>query len=107
MFSFMTINNAINFHILSISYIDYRAFAGDVEESPIPGPWGYQGLIYFDAISIVPGVLFFLNNWLADGLLVRTIPDRVPRASNAGRSTSFIVVISFMRRTAGPSLSPS
>ena len=35
-----------------------------------PGPLGYQWLIHNSGLSIIPNLMFMLNNWLADGLLV-------------------------------------
>lgn len=69
MFSFVTIFTAINLDIQSVSYIDNREYAGDGETIP-PGPLGYQYLIYSEAISVAANLMFLLNNWLADGLLL-------------------------------------
>lgn len=68
MFSFVTIFTAMNLDIQSVSYIDNRAFPG-TDQIP-PGPLGYQYLVYSKAISIVPNLMFLLNNWLADSLLL-------------------------------------
>jgi hypothetical protein len=68
MFSFVTINVAMSLALQPISYVDYRSFPG--YEGLPPGPFGYQLLVYSKAISFVPTLMFFLNNWLADGLLV-------------------------------------
>lgn len=69
MFSFVTINTAMSLDIQSVSYIDKRKFPS--EEGLPPGPFGYQLFLYSKAISFVTTLMFFLNNWLADGLLVR------------------------------------
>lgn len=69
MFSFLTILIALLLDIQSISYIDNREFAG-ASGAPWAGPLSYQLLIYDKAISVVPIIMFLLNNWLADGLLV-------------------------------------
>lgn len=69
MFALVTVATAITLHIQAISYIDGREFPG-TPDSPPPGPLGYQGHIYSDAISVVSNVAFLLNNWLADGLLL-------------------------------------
>ena len=74
MFSFVTIFTAMNLDIQSISFIDNREFPGIPDVLP-PGPLGYQFLIYSKAISIVPNLMFLLNNWLADGLLVGILPS--------------------------------
>ena len=79
MFAFATIFTAMNLDIQSISYIDNREYAGDDNKSLPPGPLGYQYLIYSRAISVVPNLMFLLNNWLADGLLVSLPPVRTPR----------------------------
>ena len=68
MFSFVTVLTGIQLNIQSISYIDNREFPGD-DVLP-PGPLGYQSLIYSEALSVVPNVMFLLNGCLAAGLLV-------------------------------------
>jgi hypothetical protein len=73
MFSFVTIFTAMNLDIQSISYIDNREFPGN-DELP-PGPLGYETLIYSKAISVVPNLMFLMNNWLADGLLVGSLSN--------------------------------
>lgn len=70
MFSFATIYTALNLDIQSNSYIDNREFPGSPDGSSPPGPFGYQYYIYSRAIDVVPSVVFALNNWLADGLLL-------------------------------------
>lgn len=72
MFSFVTIYTAMTLNIQSISFIDNREFPGVGDVLP-PGPVGYQFFIYSKPISIVPNVMFVLNNWLADGLLVSPV----------------------------------
>lgn len=76
MFSLVTIYTAFTLNIQSISYIDNRDFPGVGDLLP-PGPVGYQFLIYSKPMGIVPNAMFILNNWLADGLLVRCIPTRL------------------------------
>lgn len=66
-FSLATVQSAMNLDIISISYIDNRAFSEGVLP---PGPIGYQFSIYTEAISIIAIAIFTLINWLADGLLV-------------------------------------
>jgi hypothetical protein len=66
MFSFMTISTALSFGLQPISYINNREFPG-ADGALSPGPLGYQ---YSRPINAVPNVLFVLNSWLADGLLV-------------------------------------
>ena len=69
MFSFVTIYTAMNTNLQSISYIDNREFPG-IDDQISLGPLGYQLFIYGEAVSVVPNIMFLLNNWLADGLLV-------------------------------------
>jgi hypothetical protein len=78
MFSFVTIYTALNLNLQSISYIDNREFPGN-DLAP-PGPLGYQWFIHNQAISIVPNLMFIMNNWLADAFLVSSVPSlsRVP-----------------------------
>ena len=69
MFSFVTVYTATNLDIQSISYIDNRNFPGIKGVLPA-GPLAYQLLILPEAVSVVSDVMFLLNSWLADGLLV-------------------------------------
>ena len=69
MFSVSTIQNAMDLNLQSVSFIDNREIPG-VEGVYPPGPVGYQLSISSGALSIVPNVMLFLGNWLADGLLV-------------------------------------
>ena len=69
MFPLATINNAMSLDVQSVSYIDGREVPGVYGVLP-PGPFGYQFLIFAEPISVVPTVMFLLNNWLADGFLV-------------------------------------
>ena len=77
MFSFLTIGVGINRDVFSISYIDGREFPGD--EILLPGPCGYETFVYvtYGAISIVSGLMFPFNQWLADGLLVSSVSNSV------------------------------
>ena len=94
MFSFVTIFTAMNMDLLSVSYIDNRAFPGD-DKAP-PGPFGYQFRIFSQPINVTPYIMFFLNNWLADGLLVSSTSKYVAHSLNMSRSCSSIVVVSSM-----------
>ena len=67
MFFLATVYTAINLHMFSISYIDNR-------NSP-DGPYLYSVEISFTVIGFVYTAAFRLNNWLADGLLVRSLLD--------------------------------
>ena len=77
MFSFVTVYIATSLDLQSISYIDNREFPG-IDGIVPPGPLGYQLSIYYKAIDLVPNLMVLLNNWLADGLLVSSVPALVP-----------------------------
>ena len=68
-FSIVTVNTAMSLNIQFLSHIDNREFPG-TDGVPNPGPLGYQSFIYSKPISIAPYTMFFLNNWLVDGLQV-------------------------------------
>lgn len=68
MFSFITIPASMNLKTHSVSYVEDREFPG-AEEFP-PGPLGWQFFTNHDGINKFPKVMFPLNQWLADGLLV-------------------------------------
>lgn len=93
-FLFVTMFTTLNLDIQSISYINNREFPGN-DELPL-GPLGYQYLIYSKAITIVTNLMFLLNNWLADGLLVIFGPNSVIQVSHISYSRSSIAVTSFM-----------
>ena len=65
----LTISDGIGFDYLPIEYINNREFPGN-DESPWPGPIGYDDLLAFNATTTVFYAMFPLNQWLADGLLV-------------------------------------
>lgn len=71
MFTCVTVYTAGGLYLQSTSYIDERAFPG-VDTIP-PGPIGYQYLIIDDPLNSICYVVFYLNQWLADGLLVSSI----------------------------------
>jgi hypothetical protein len=85
MFSFVTIYTAINLDSQSFSYIDSRRFPGDDTS-----PRGTDGYLppYYLVLSSVSSVLFFLNNWLADGILVSSVLSQLNRITNVDRSSS-------------------
>ena len=66
MFLIVTLSTGVFIDILSICYIDNREFPGVDGVSP-PGPYGCQ---MSSVLKIIPNLMFLLNNWLADGLLV-------------------------------------
>jgi len=79
MFSFVTVYTAMNLHIQSKSFIDKR------KDHIYPGStFVYSGPLYYQlsirrvALGIIPNVMFSLNNWLADGLLVSSLFDAAP-----------------------------
>lgn len=69
MFSFVTIQTAMNFDIDSIRYIDNREFPG-VKDTMPPGPEGYLDFIYSTPLNVIPNAMVNLNIGLADGLSV-------------------------------------
>jgi hypothetical protein len=77
MFSFVTVLTAITFENQSDSYIDNREFPGT--DALPPGPLGYEFLIYSRRTSVVPTLMFLLNNWLADALLASSAFNSVDR----------------------------
>ena len=77
MFAFATVLTGMGIQIGSISFIDNREFPG-VKGLLSPGPLGYQDLIRPTAITVIPNLMFFLNNWLADCLLVSSSSCTVP-----------------------------
>lgn len=93
-FSIVTVYTAINLDMQSISCIDSRGFPGVNGELP-PGPVGYQYFIYAKAINVVATVMFLLNGWLADGLLVRSALNPASQGPEIGHPPSFIVATLF------------
>jgi hypothetical protein len=75
LFLFLTISFGIDFNYLSIEYINNREFPGNDEFAP--GPMGYDDLLDSGTITTVFNVMFPLNQWLADGLLVGLIRNSV------------------------------
>jgi len=73
MFSFVTICTGMGLNFISISFVDNREFPGFGDQLP-SGPVGYRFSAGPNATNIVPSVAFFLNNWLADGLLLSFPP---------------------------------
>ena len=72
MFAFLTITDAIFLHDESTCYIDRRKFPGS--NVSLPGPiscWGTP------VTTTVYYVMFPLNQWLADGLLVGLVLNSV------------------------------
>ena len=90
MFTVVTVGTGMQLYVQSIGYIDNRQFPG-ANLLP-PGPLGYRWSIYSKALGIVPNLMFFLNNWLADALLVSSLSDTTFTRPNFGSSSSSIVV---------------
>ena len=82
MFTFVTIYTAMNLHIQSNSFIDNRKDRPTVGAMYVSGPLYYQWNIRETALGLVPNVMFNLNNWLADGLLVSSLLDATPTRSD-------------------------
>ena len=67
MFLVATVGTAAALDVESLSYINNSEFPGTEGVAP-PGPFGYQ--VYLKTLNVVSDLMFNLNNWLADGLLV-------------------------------------
>ena len=93
MFSVATVYNADNLALQSLSYINNREYPGD--NDGYPGPFNYQYIIYNKPIAVVPAIMFILNYWLADGLLVSSVLNPVGQVYNASCSSSSIVAVFF------------
>ena len=62
MFSFVSIYTAVSLDLQPISYINNREFPA--------GPLLYQFFVSTKGVNIIPNIMYPLNQWLADGLLV-------------------------------------
>ena len=80
MFSFVTVYTGITLHIQSISFIDEREFT---YRGLTFGPLGYQSTIRRTALGMLTTVMFVLNYWLADGLLVGSLFDAASACSGS------------------------
>ena len=74
MFSFVTVYTAMNLHIQSNSFINNRGRYSSYTSDPL----FYQYFTHRTALGLTPNVMFNLNNWLADGLLVSSSFDAPP-----------------------------
>jgi len=74
MYSFVTVYTTIGLHIQSGSFIDNRRDL-EAEGLTFSGPLQYQYGIRDTALGLIRNVMFNLNNWLADGLLVSSLFD--------------------------------
>ena len=70
LFSFFTISTTIHLNNSSTLYIDNREFPGDDE-------YGYSNIFDLTGIAVVFKIMFPLNQWLADGLLVGPLSNSV------------------------------
>lgn len=68
MFTFSTVYIGLSSNIQSTSFIDNREFSASI--NGMPGPVGYQFYMRSNAFGIASYIMLFLNNWLADGLLL-------------------------------------
>ena len=68
LFLLVTIPFGIDFDYSSTEYINNREFPGNSEFPP--GPLGYSYVLDTDATTMVYNLMFPLNQWLGDGLLV-------------------------------------
>ena len=93
MFALVTVFTAIKLEVLSDSFIDNREFPGMGDILP-PGPIGYQYIILSKAFGRASDVAFFLNNWLADGLLVSLVPNSTAWVLNGSHFSSCTVAVS-------------
>ena len=81
MFSFVTIYTATNLDVQSVSYVDNREYPGG---GVLPsGPLGYEAFMDPEAVGIIRSITFFLNIWLADGLLVGLVLWAATQVFNA------------------------
>ena len=104
MFTIVTISIGMGLNLQSMAYINDREFPGN-EELP-PGPTGYKMLIYAKAISLAPNITFYMNQWLADGLLVTcTLNSKVQTPLTWAISGSIVVTL-FIPGATGSLASP-
>jgi len=75
-FSFATVSTAIKFNTQSDSFIDNREFTDS--DGTLLGPLGYESTTHLTVLGTTTNLVFVLNNWLADGLLVSRLLDTAP-----------------------------
>ena len=76
MFSVATAVTGIQLSVLSLCDVNNRKFPGVGDALP-PGPLGYRSSIFSNVLPVVDILLFFMNGWLADGLLVSPVLCRL------------------------------
>ena len=74
MFLVVTVQTAMGLDLNSIAYIDNRGFPGIGGELS-PGPYGYKKFTVAGGLNVTSMVMFVLNDWLADGLMVSSLFD--------------------------------
>lgn len=87
MFALATTCGALYADYQRISYIDNRECPNVDGLSP-PGPLAYNSLTYLDTLNVTPYLLFFLNQCLADGFLVSSMPRLIVQVPNIGCSSA-------------------
>ena len=98
MFALMTISVAMGLNLQTISHVDNRGFPADGQFPP--GPIGYKEFIYTKPISLIPNLVFQLNQWLADGLLVFfVLLNSVGRCLTWDYPSSIVATLSMPRIT--------
>ena len=102
MFSFVTLFTVIT--NIPPDYIENREYPGNKEYPP--GPFGYGLSCYADPLGLFISSTFYLNQWLADGILVSSVPKSLVQGSHAPYIlSSSIVATLFMAQGGGPLLS--
>ena len=77
MFSVVTVQTAMSLDFTSIAYINNRGFPGIAGGELPPGPYGYKMFISAGALNVTFIVMFVLNDWLADSLMVSSLFDTI------------------------------
>ena len=93
MFSFLTVDFCINLAYQSFGYINCE-FPGD--KLAVNGPCRGHYVPFAAPLVITCEIMFYLNMWLADGLLVSSILNLVAPVAHAGHVSSSIVAMSFI-----------
>ena len=97
LFLFLTLPVAADIWIPSTEFVDHRNFPGTGGQSLGPtGPIGYDQVIGETAINPALNVMFPLNQWLSDALLVRFLLNSVAWVLTMVCFSSSIVVMSFI-----------